>query len=48
MGIQHGNVTDSLSAYQNNNAYLGAGVTIIKGSVYIGTGIIFDDNEAKT
>ena len=46
MVIRHGNVTDSLSIYEHNDAELGAGVTIMKDSVYIGEGIIFDDNEA--
>ena len=38
---------DSQSIYELNNAEFGAGVTIIKDSVYNGTEIRFDFNEAN-
>ena len=41
-------MTDSQSIYEYNIAESGAGVTIIKDSVYTGTGIPFDFNEANT
>ena len=46
--IRHGNVTDQLSTYAQNTAEVGAGVTMMKDSIYTGTEITFESNEANT
>ena len=48
MVVRHGHVTDSNSIYENHISEFGAGVTIMKDSIYIGIGITFDSNEAHT
>ena len=46
--IRHGLVTDSNSIYEQNIADGGVGVFIMSNSEYVGTGNIFDLNEAST
>ena len=46
--IRHGHVTDINSIYEYHVAERGSGVTIMKDSVYSGTDITFDSNEAYT
>ena len=48
MVIRHGNVTDSDSIYENHISESGAGVTIMKDSIYTGTEITFNQNESNT